>query len=123
MNAMKIDRVDAIRRIVADNLNHDGGGMEAWFESILRTGFKGYENMTDDELAAELADLGLDGRLETWSVIYKFPDEHLLPQCITVAAQDGTEAEELCEQRNPGCEVLWTFQGDENEAFADYWGE
>jgi hypothetical protein len=123
MNATKFDRADAISRIVADNLNHDGGGMEAWFESILRTGFKGYENMTDDELAAELVDLGLADRWQAWSVIYKLPDEHLLPQCIKVAAKDVSEAERLCEQHNPGCEVLWTFQGEESEAFADYWGE
>lgn len=65
----------------------------------------------------------LADRWQAWSVIYNYPDQHTLPQCIKVAAQNAREAEELCEQHNPGCEVLWTFQGEESEAFADYWGE
>lgn len=123
MNATKFDRADAISRIVADNLNHDGGGMEAWFESILRTGFKGYENMTDDELAAELVDLGLAGKSEKWAVLYRNRLPADPPECFVAWAENSDHAEEQCVKAHPGCEVLWTFQGEENDAFADYWGE
>lgn len=33
-------------------LNGDGGGLE-WIEWVLRSGFTGYDNFTDDELVQE----------------------------------------------------------------------
>lgn len=61
--------------------------------------------------------------MERWAVLYR--DGHPVnpPECFMAWAEDSDHAEEQCADAYPGCEVLWTFQGDANEAFADYWGE
>ena len=45
------------------------------------------------------------------------------PECFMAWAENAKHAEEQCVAAYPGCEVLWTYQGEGAEAYADYWGE
>lgn len=65
-----------------------------------------------------------DDGLDPWVVLYR--DDSLLPLDPPLAfvcrAEDGDHAEAQCVNAYPGCEVMWTYLGDAEDAYQDYWG-
>lgn len=61
--------------------------------------------------------------LDNWVVLYR--DESLLPLDAPLAfccrAEDGDHADEQCVDASPGCEVVWSFLGDVDDAYREYW--
>lgn len=57
-------RDEMITTLIDNDLSSDGWGSlsdkDAWLEMILRSGFAGYENMTDAELRDEINGRGLN---------------------------------------------------------------
>ena len=69
--------------------------------------------------------MNTETKLQRWAVLYRDHDSGPVgpPECFMAWAEDSEHAEEQCADAYPLCEVLWTFQGDAAEAYADYWGE
>ncbi len=65
-----------------------------------------------------------EGALNWWSVLYRSATAPPVaaPECFACQAEDGDHAEEQCRNAYPGCDVLWTFLGDAEGAYQDYWG-
>lgn len=60
-------------------------------------------------------------KLQRWAVLYLAHGGGIVPECFMAWAEDTDHAEEQCANAYPLCEVLWTFQGEAAEAYADYW--
>lgn len=62
--------------------------------------------------------------LNKWCVLYRLADALPAdpPQAFLCQAEDIDHADEQCINAYPGCEVLWSYPGDEDDAFQDYWG-
>lgn len=61
--------------------------------------------------------------LDPWVVLYRDDSlRHLDPPlAFTCRAEDGDHAEEQCVAAHPQCEVMWTYLGDTEDAYMDYW--
>ena len=64
-----------------------------------------------------------DDGLDPWVVLYR--DASLLPADPPLAfacrAEEGDHAEEQCRSVHPKCDVVWTYLGDTEDAYKDYW--
>jgi hypothetical protein len=61
--------------------------------------------------------------LDPWVVLYrpKGLNPIFAPEAFMCRAEDGDHAEEQCVNLDPTCEVVWTYLGDAEDAYKDYW--
>jgi len=57
----------------------------------------------------------------SWTVLYQ--EEPLVCDtlCFTCQAEDSDDAETQCVKAFPAAGVVWTFQGEPKDAYAEYW--
>ncbi len=61
--------------------------------------------------------------LDPWIVLYRDKKAPCFtpPEAFACRAEDGDHAEEQCSNAYPDCEILWTWLGDSEDAYADYY--
>ena len=60
--------------------------------------------------------------LDNWVVLYRpigcLPADP--PEAFSCKAEDGDHADEQCRNAYAGCDVVWSFLGDVDGAYAEY---
>lgn len=59
-----------------------------------------------------------------WTVLYR-SSESLLgdpPEAFRCWAENTEHAEEQCRNFLPDCDIVWTYPGEPDAAYQDYWG-
>jgi hypothetical protein len=58
--------------------------------------------------------------LKKWTVLYQ-EKPFINTLCFVCSADDTEHAEEQCLDAYPDSNVVWTFQGEPEDAYEDYW--
>ena len=61
--------------------------------------------------------------LDPWIVLYKSPDALPAdpPEAFACRAEDGDHADEQCRNAYPECDVAWSYLGDADGAYREYY--
>jgi len=65
----------------------------------------------------------MSDELDRWAVLYRaaksLPADP--PEAFLCRAEDGDHADEQCRNAYPGCEVAWSYLGDADGAYREYY--
>jgi hypothetical protein len=101
--------------IVGNNDGMDSSDDKEWIARCLDL---------ERQVASAIAKAEGPPSLDGWAVLYRAATAPAVspPECFLCQAEDGDHADEQCRNAYPGCEILWSYLGDAEGAYEEYWG-